>query len=105
EFPGYFAYAPHPGQLAGWSLPGPDALNYEPIVAQQGRRRSEGLGLDLASSKAGSSLLWRRGAARDARVPHHCLDSATRCAEEEAGRAERYATRLRELAIDPDDIQ
>jgi Uma2 family endonuclease len=126
----YFAYAPRRARLAGWRLPASGARAYEPIVPQAGRWPSKSLGVDLAL-EAGS-LRFYHGAAMllDARELigrlSSMLDVATaraeeearraeeearraeeeaRRAEEEARRAERYARRLRELGIDPDEIE
>jgi Uma2 family endonuclease len=121
--PEYFAYAPRRSRLAGWRLPTPDARVYEPIVPQGGRWQSHVLGLDLVLDEG--QLRFYHGAAvlLDARELisrlSTMLDIATQRAEEEARRAEeearraeeearraaRYAARLRELGIDPEDVE
>jgi hypothetical protein len=96
---------------------------YEPIVPQGGRWQSHVLGLDLVLDEG--QLRFYHGAAvlLDARELisrlSTMLDIATQRAEEEARRAEeearraeeearraaRYAARLRELGIDPEDVE
>jgi len=106
--PEYFAYAPRLGRLAGWRLPRPEARKYEPIIPQQGRRSSETLGLDLAIEAGKLRFYYGNAVLLDAKeliaTLSTMLDGAAQRAEEEARRAERYAARLRELGVDPDDI-
>lgn len=94
--PEYFAFSPARGRLQGWRLV-PGARAYQPIVPQEGRWRSQLLGLDLAVDERRlrffygaaplletSELIVRLGA---------MLDAATQRAEEEGRRAEDEARR------------
>jgi Uma2 family endonuclease len=113
--PEYFAFAPRRGRLAGWHLPDPGARVYRPIVPQGGRWHSRVLGLDLALEDTAlrfyhgaaalldtSELIARLSSMVDAATQR--AEDESRRAEAETQRAERYAARLRELGIDPDEI-
>jgi Uma2 family endonuclease len=105
--PEYFAYAPRRGRLAGWSLPEAGARSYQPLVPQAGRWHSRILDLDLALDEGQLRFYYGSAALLDARELiarlSTMVDRATERAEQEAQRAERYAARLREAGIDPDE--
>lgn len=110
----YFAFDASRGRLGGWRL-GPRPGRYEPVVPQAGRWSSGVLDLDLAVEEGrlrffhGSAplldageLIGRLSAMVDAALRR--AEEESRRAEEESRRAERLAARLRELGVDPDDI-
>ena len=105
--PEYFAFDVSRHRLVGYRLG--SAQTYEPIVPQAGRWPSRILELDLALE--GDKLRFFCGTAPllDARELivqlSTMVDEAVRRAEDEARRAERLADRLRELGIDPDEIE
>ncbi len=121
--PEYFIYEPLRRRITGHRLPSPDARAYTPIVPQGGRWPSRVLALDLGLD--GDHLRFYAGAAPlpDARELIEALtkmvDTSVERAEEEARRAEeearradavaqraeRLAAKLRELGVDPDEIE
>src|SRR5690606_4152923 len=88
--PEYFAYAPRLGRLAGWHLPSPEARAYERVIPQQGRWRSQGLGLDLALTEGRLRFSYGSAILLDSEEllasVSAMLDTAVRRAEEEARR-------------------
>lgn len=106
--PEYFAFDVPRVRLLGWRLASQESRVYEPIVPQSGRWASRVLELDL--SLEGGQLRFFHGTAPllDARELivrlSTMVDEALARAEDEARRAKRLAARLRELGVDPDEI-
>ncbi len=113
--PEYFAYDPLRQRLLGWRLPHATAREYEPVIPQGGRWESRILGLDLAPEPKrlrsfhgpaplldSRELIGRLSTMVDAAVRR--AEEEARRAEGEARRADRLAARLRELGVDPDEI-
>jgi Uma2 family endonuclease len=105
--PEYFAFAPRRGRLAGWRLAEAGARAYQPIVPQAGRWHSRILDLDLAIDEGQLRFHYGSATLLDARELiarlSTMVDAAAQRVEQEAQRAERYAARLREAGIDPDE--
>ena len=74
-------------RVEGESLRAVDATSGEPLLRPEEERRA------------------RRDAARRAEKEARRAENEARRAENEARRAERYAARLRELGVDPDDVE
>lgn len=113
--PEYFVYEPIRRRLIGYRLPEPGARGYEPILPQGGRWSSAILDLDLAIDEGRLRFYAGTAPLPDARELigrlSDMVDDAVRRAEDEAQRAatetrraERYAAKLRELGVDPDDL-
>ncbi|MEM9190382.1 MAG: Uma2 family endonuclease [Myxococcota bacterium] len=119
--PEYFMFEPTRGRLRGHRLKA-GQTGYEPIVPQNGRWESSVLELDLAIENGRLRFFAGSGALPDARELIDRLsgmvddavqraETETRRAEKEASRAEREASRaerlaqkLRELGIDPEEL-
>lgn len=126
----YFAFDVGTGRLLGWHLQDSHPGRYDVIVPRGGRWSSRVLDLDLATDAgrlrfyAGSAPLLdarelieklssmvddavRRAEdeARRAEDETRRAEDETRRAEQAARRAERLAARLRELGVDPDELQ
>jgi len=113
--PEYFAFDVPRKRILGWRLANGDSQSYEPIMPQAGRWPSRILDLDL--SVEGAKLRFFSGTAPllDAQELivrlSSIVDDTLRRAEGEAQRAEgeaqratRLAARLRELGVDPDEV-
>jgi Uma2 family endonuclease len=121
--PEYFAFDAPKHRLVGWRLPEPSARRYERIVPQAGRWPSGVLGLDLAVEEGrlrffhgsaplldASELIERLSvmvddAVQRAEAEAQRAEAEARRAEAEARRAERLAQKLKELGVDPDEIE
>lgn len=106
--PEYFSFDAPRRRLLGWRLPDPAARRYEPIVPQEGQWWSRVLELGLSVEDGRLRFLYGNSPVLDARELiarlSGMVDQAMARAEEEAARAERLAARLRELGVDPDDV-
>ena len=100
--PEYFLYDPFSGELSGYTL---RDGKYQPVAPDaEGRFVSGQLGLSLARWRGkyqGIDTEWLRWATLDGQV----LPVPEEIAEQEHGRAERLAARLRELGVDPDTLK
>jgi Uma2 family endonuclease len=98
--PDYFWYDPWTGEVAGFALRNG---RYEPIEPDAaGRLRSEQLGLLLGRWEgefAGERATWLRWMDAGGAL----LSTDQEAEEEERQRAERLASKLRELGVDPDE--
>lgn len=106
--PEYFAYDVTRSRLLGWRLPEPQAKAYEAIVPQGGRWPSRVLELELGLEEGQLRFFHATAPLLDAgeliaRLST-MVDDALRRAEEEARRADKLAARLRELGVDPDEV-
>ncbi len=106
--PEYFAFDASRGRLAGWKLPQARGGGYEPLMPQGGRWYSGVLDLDLAVEHGRLRFFHGSAPLLDAHELIEQLstmvDEAIRRTQEESQRAEKFAARLRELGVDPDDI-
>jgi hypothetical protein len=114
--PEYFAFDAPRQRLRGWRLPSPNADRYEAILPQEGRWSSMILELDLVIDQGRLRFYHGSAPLLDARELigrlSEMVDEAVRRAEDESRRAEdqarhaaRLAARLRELGVDPDEIE
>jgi len=114
RIPEYFTFEPTRGRLLGHRLKD-DESTYTPIVPQHGRWPSRVLQLDLSVDRRRLRFYHGSAALPDARELIDRLstmvdDTVGRAeeqagrAEEQAQRAERMAQKLRELGVDPDDL-
>lgn len=108
KIPEYFVFDPPRRRLRGWHLVDEHSA-YQTLAPQQGRWSSSVLGLDLVLERGRLRFFHGSAPLLDA---HELIDrlatmvdDAVRRAEEEARRAERLAARLRELGVDPDEIE
>lgn len=127
--PEYFVYLPREKRLVGHRLPDADARAYRPVLPQGGRWPSSVLGLELGvdegrlrfysgtaplpdarelidslASMVDHAVARAEEEARKAEEEARKAAEESRRADEEARRAARFAAKLRELGIDPDQL-
>ncbi len=98
--PEYFWFSPETGEFAGFRLQGAQYKEIPPD--ERGWRWSEVLGLYLGACEGFLRYFTAEGELLP--TPSETAIIETQRAEQEAQRAERFAAKLRELGIDPQEI-
>jgi Uma2 family endonuclease len=102
KIPYYILYSRYTGRLQSF---GRVSASYRPILLQEGRLwlPEAGIGLGVwEGAYAGCTGRWLRWLDGEGRWIPTPLEQAQACTEQERGRAERLAERLRALGLDPE---
>lgn len=128
--PEYFVFLPREKRLVGHRLQEGNARTYRPVLPQGGRWSSSVLGLELAlddgrlrfysgtaplpdarelidtlASMVDQAVARAEDEVRRAMEEARRAEEEARRAEDEARRAARFAAKLRELGVDPDQLE